>query len=425
MRRRILTAIVGVVLLSTIVLTLPLAVVLSHRKQADAVVELERAAERTAANIEPDIATSTAEIQLAKEESSVTVAVYDANGKRLAGEGPSRADAVTKTKGITTTDGTIGNERVLARPVIIDGERVATIRVAESLSEAAERTRADLLLLLAVDVAALVVAVTVGAILAGRLARPLREIRDDAVRLGGGDFTIGQRTSGVAEIDETSHAIADTAARLEAVLQRERTFSANASHQLRTPVTSMRLAVESELEMPRTDPHTVLNEVLGDLDRLETTIATLLAVARDIPREYAPVDLTTIEERLRGRWAQPLAARSRSLTITAANQPPARVSTQVLDEILDVLMDNALRHGTGPVHVVLGGPETGHLAISVADADEIDIDPDLIFQRRQRGVERHGLGLALARSLAEAEGGRLLLASAAPATFRLLLPDRA
>lgn len=422
MRRRILTAMVGVVMLSTVVLTLPLGIVLARRTQADAIVELERASERTAARLEPDLASSGVHIDLADEEQALSVAVYAADGRKLAGVGPATADAVTSGDGLVTTDGIVGPDRVLARPVVFDGKRIATVRVAEARSEVADRMRSDIALLIAFDLVAVAVAGTVGAVVSSRLSRPMRQIRDDAVRLGAGDFAIGERASGVAEIDQTSHALADTASRLEAVLERERTFSADASHQLRTPVTSMRLAVESELEQPRADREAVLHDVLADLDRLESTIGTLLAVARDLPRDYAPVPLGTIDALLRRRWATRIERQGRQLVTHVADRLPVRVSSDIVDEVLDVLVDNARRHGRGTISVDIGGGEPGHLVVRVRD--EGSIPPSLdVFRRRQQRAG-HGIGLALARSLAEAEGGRLLIESASPTGFRLLLPDR-
>jgi len=424
-RRRILTAIVGVVVLATAVLTLPLGLVIATRQKAKSVLELDRAAERTAAGLGPDVAQPGATIDLASEESALDVAVYDRSGRRLAGQGPDRADAVVRRPGIATSDGIVGSERVLARPVTIDERRIATIRVAEPVSETTAEVRRDLLLLLAVDAFAVVLAAAVGAVLAVRLARPLRAVRDDAVRLGNGDFAISSRTSGVAEVDETSDALADTAARLEAVLHRERTFSANASHQLRTPVTSMRLAVESELATPRDDPGVVLAEVLADLDRLESTISTLLAVARDLPRTYEPLDPAVVARRLGERWTARLARQGRELVVTATGTGGVRASPEVLDEILDVLVDNAARHGRGPIEVLIDAAAAGLLSVSVLDDGDAPLDRATLFQRRTPRGDRHGLGLALARSLAEAEGGRLVLSGTAPTSFRLVLPDRA
>jgi signal transduction histidine kinase len=424
MRIRILTAILGVVAVACVVLTLPLGISLAKRQQSDAIVELERAAERTAANLEPNLASTTVEeVEVSNEEGALTVGVYGADGSLIGGDGPARADAVSRAAGPTTRDGTVGSERVLARPVMVDGRKIATIRVAEPVAEAAAAARNDLLLLLGVDLIALAVAAVVGAILSGRLTRPLLAIRDDAVRLGDGDFTIGERTSGVTEIDQTSHALAHTAGRLEAGLQRERRFSSNASHQLRTPITSMRLAVESELAMPRDDHQRVLSGVLDDLDRLESTISTLLAVARDLPQTYEPVEVAAIGARVRSRWTQAGQRPDRTLRVTTSDRPAARVSVPVLDEIFDVLIDNALRHGTGPVEVTIGGDETDHLVATVSDAGRTPADTTTWFQRREPGPDRHGLGLAIARSLAEAEGGRLLVASGPATTFQLLLPE--
>ena len=318
--------------------------------------------------------------------------------------------------------GRAGGQVVLARPVTLNGHRVATIRVAEPLSETTDLIRRDLLVLLGVAALAVGLAAIVGSFLAERLARPLRAIRDDAVRLGDGDFAIAAGRTGMAEIDETAHALANTAERLESVLERERTFSANASHQLRTPVTSMRLAVESELQVPRTDSQMVLREVLTDLDRLEATIETLLAVARDIPLDRDAFDTETTASRILSRWEPPLTRGGRSLLVKASEQPPVKVSIAVFDEITDVLIDNAHRHGQGQIVVTVGGTDPGHVTLTVSDAGRMAAEPDSIFHRRHPDAERHGIGLALARSLAEAEGGRLVLTRSEPTTFRLLLP---
>lgn len=423
MRRRILTSIVGVVILTTLILTIPFAFTVASRNRANAVLELERAGERTAAGLPADLDTLDPRIQLPPEEPDLDVAVYDRSGRLLAGTGPTTADAITARPGIRTSQGTDAGQLVLARPITIGDRRVATVRVAESTREASSSTRRDLVLILVVDLLAVAVAVGVGWVLASRLNRPLADVRDDAVRLGSGDFAITPRPSGVGEIDQTSQALAETAGRLDAVLQRERTFSANASHQLRTPVTSLRLAVESELAVPRDDTQQVLHDVLGDLDRLEATIDTLLAVARDLPRRAEVLDVATLASGLRSRWGPSLEAVERGLSVFDHSGGPLRMSVTIVEEILNVLVDNAHRHGLGDVAVVLT-TDAENLLATVTDQGTITIDTSALFVRRQPGATHHGIGLALARSLAEAEGGRLVLVQTDPTAFRLILPSQ-
>lgn len=422
MRRRILLAIIGVTILATIVLTIPLAVIISNRENDDATRELDRIVERTAAGLPPSLTRPLEPIELPKVEATVRVAVYDSSGAKVAGRGPARVDRITASSKVVTVDGTLGDALIVARPVILNEERIGFIRASESLAETAARVRRDVLVLVAIDLVAVSLATAVGWVVAARLVRPLRVIRDDAVRLGNGDFSIHPSPSGVSELDETAEALAETARRLDNAMSREREFSANASHQLRTPITAMRLAIESEVMTPRADPSTVLNEALGEIDRLEATIETLLAVARDKPLHRQPIDVAMIVADITSRWNGPLAEAGRPLRVATMRQPSAHISADVLDQILVVLISNASAHGRGEVTIAFS-EDGSNLMVDVGDEGSIDRDQSQLFVRRDPGADGFGVGLALARALAESEGGRLLLARSAPTMFRLVLPD--
>ena len=87
-----------------------------------------------------------------------------------------------------------------------------------------------------------------------------------------------------------------------------------------------------------------------------------------------------------------------------------------------MLIENALAHGRGAVTVTFT-TRGSNIAVTVGDEGTVDRDPAELFVRRHPAAEDHGVGLALARSLAEAEGGRLTLTDVEPTTFLLLLPD--
>jgi signal transduction histidine kinase len=252
----------------------------------------------------------------------------------------------------------------------------------------------------------------------------VRRLRDAAVRLGDGDFTVTPPQSGLAELDDAADALATTARHLGRLVERERAFSADASHQLRTPLTSLRLTLETELLSPRSDPVPALEEALHDVDRIEATLTQLLALARDAPADRGPLALDAVLLAAEQRWRRPFAAAGRSLVVDAEDAVPlVHASAAALATVVDVLVENALEHGAGRVVLGAGAARPTGVSITVTDEGALNGDPSGVFERRAPDATGHGIGLALARSLAHAEGAKLRVARSAPTTFELLVPE--
>ena len=207
--------------------------------------------------------------------------------------------------------------------------------------------------------------------------------------------------------------------------ERWRAFGAQASHQLRTPLTGMRLSIESSLAIESSrgkesvESRAELRDILEQVERLESTVEDFLALAPR--RRTAPValDVTKIVEDLDGAWRSVVESAGRRLvTRVESPLPLMRCSDAAARQVLGVLIENALKHGTGAISVV-ARKVSGGVALEVSD-EGTGIQPGGP-RRRSDGT---GMGLDLARALAEAEGGRLLLRRRAPSpTVAFLVPS--
>jgi signal transduction histidine kinase len=193
---------------------------------------------------------------------------------------------------------------------------------------------------------------------------------------------------------------------------------------MRSALTGLRLRLES-ISVSSDDPDVVDDALaaLDQADRLTTTIDDLLRLART--GRYADAVTFDVTELVRRHLAdlQPRVDVSRrSLSFTASGRLRAIAAPGAVGQALDVLLDNALRHGTGRVDVEVAGSDA-YITITVCDQgsslSEADLD-ELFTEGRLGGV--HGIGLPLARTLIEADGGRLDLVASTPAAFRILVP---
>lgn len=350
-------------------------------------------------------------------------AVYDPSGRRIVGDAPAGSEALIQSAlrgGVV--DGQTDGRYAVALPVTDGNTVVGAVLATESDTILTAPIAVTWVAMTALALLALIVSWLLGRRQARILTRPLEDLATVAERLGDGDFGVRTVTVGMSEIDSLNRSINRTAARLGELLDRERTYTADASHQLRTPLTGLRFQLEAALEDPAVDPRQAIRDALVSTDRLEATITDLLALARDTPNPAELLDIESLIRNVQERWHGPLAQQGRPVhTAVAQLDGGSRASRAAVTQILDVLLDNAYRHGNGEVNVAVRN------AIDTIAIDVTNQGPAIIgggqemFQRRSSAATGHGIGLAFARTLANAEGGRLTLSRPTP-TFTLLLP---
>jgi signal transduction histidine kinase len=409
LKRRIVVSIVGVAVIAVMLLGVPLALAVEQFYAKQQVLYLDREAGEANRQIgSDDIKAGTAQIH---DKRTTRLAVYNARGVKLSGTGPDRADQpVARALDGDTGDGHNGRMTVVAVPVYENGRVVGAIRASEPRRFVVTQTLWTWAVMGLLALVALVVATLLARHQSRRLTRPIDDLVDAAERLGGGDFSVHPEPSGVPELDRVGAALDSTAERLGALVDRERSFTADASHQLRTPIAGLRVGIEGALMTPGRDARAALEEALVPLDQLEATVNDLLALARHPHAERYPLDLDRVLSALTDDWHRRPDRDGRGIVVEIESDlPHPLVAEAAIRQILRVLIDNAALHGAGDV-TLRSYEVPGGIAIDVRDEGPGLADSD-------------GMGLTLARRLAEAEGGRLRIEHAGPApVFRLLLP---
>ena len=426
MRRRIVGLTVLAAVLTTALFGIPLAVAAARYFIADEHNELEHIADTVALAASGDLMRSRDRAATSALEADTQVSVYDSSGLRLTGTGPATPGPLlgSATQG-TVTSGTINGRFAVAVPVSDGDTVVGAVLVTAGHAQVYRRIGEAWLAMFALAAAAVAAAWLLARRQVRRLTGPLDALTLAAERLGAGDFSVRTHPAGIAEIDSVNASLNRTADRLGALVERERTFTADVSHQLRTPLTGLRLGLEAALDDPAADPGPAMRDALVAADRLQATITDLLTLARDIPRAPTALDLDTLLQQIRERWNGVLAAEGRPLRIVQHPPlPPSPLSAPTALHTVDVLIDNARRHGHGAVTIT--ARDAGEvLAIDVAnEGPPITRDAQALFVRRSDDATGTGIGLALARSLAESEGARVTLTDPRQPTFTLFTPRR-
>lgn len=282
-----------------------------------------------------------------------------------------------------------------------------------------------LLPLIAIGLGLVVLAAGIGFVLARRIARPFGELADAADHLGQARFDVSLPHYSIPEAEAIGAALRRASAQLDVLVEREREFAANVSHQLRTPVTALRLTLEDLSMWPETPPAVVgeLTDSISELDRLSSAITEILDLSRGRRLgDAVDVDLSELVVEAVERWRPHFATAGRELAHEPTDSVLAHVVPGPVVQVLDVLLENASAHGQG--RVVVGARDLGrYLHLGVVDEGERSVGED-VFQRGAgaRDGQGHGLGLTIASQLAVSVGGYLTLADAPTTTFVLVLP---
>lgn len=278
-------------------------------------------------------------------------------------------------------------------------------------------------LVLVFGAVAVAAAVGVGLLQARAVAGPVVDLAERAEKLGSGQTRPPRTASGIAEVDRVAELLDSSADRVDRLLAAERQFASDASHQLRTPLTALSMRLEEIISAD--DPRVVREEAasaLAQVERLATVVEHLLDNVRQGRLRAGPVPLDDIVLQQVVEWEPAFGARGRSVRIAGSRGLVALATPNGLSQVLATLLENSLIHGGGTVTV--STRSTGiSLVVEVTDEGP-GVPAELgarIFERSVSGRRGTGLGLAVARELAEADGGRLELVRQKPPVFALFL----
>lgn len=256
------------------------------------------------------------------------------------------------------------------------------------------------------------------------LGDPLTELAVRAERLGAGESRFMPLDSGIGELDRISDVLSRSANQVTRNLAAERDFAADASHQLRTPLTALLMRLD---EIASTDDLAVVQEeaqvAIGQVERLSKVVDDLMGRTRVSDPTRPSVSLDAVLASLQREWQPAFAASKRSMRIHGERGLRVRATPMALGQIVSTLIENALAHGRGTVDIAArrAGPS---VVIEMGD-EGTGVPPAIAPHIFERSVSSSGsgLGLTLARDLAEDNGGRLELVSAQPAVFAVFLSE--
>ena len=301
------------------------------------------------------------------------------------------------------------------------------VTVEASDSYAADKVYGALILVGSAALLAVAVAVVLALMQARRLARPLEELARAADRLGSGAARPLGRRYGVLELDRVAEGLDGSAQRITDLLSAERDFAVDASHQLRTPLTALSMRLE-EMIAAADYPDVVREEgaaALAQTERLTDVVSQLLGRARrSIAGAPALASVDDIVAQQVNEWEPAFRRVSRRLEVTGAKGLHAYATPGGASQVIATLLDNALVHGAGVVTIRTSQTRRS-VVVEVRDEGS-GVPPELVPRIFERSVSGSpggtGLGLALARTVAAADGGQVVLVRPRPAVFALFLP---
>jgi two-component system, OmpR family, sensor kinase len=436
LRTRLLAAFAYVLVLVIVALEVPLVLNVSRRVDAEVEGQAAAQAQLVAASASGRMGDTIELRRIAREAArdlGGRVIVVDAQGRLVAdsagvetgayGDRPEIRTALQEgqiAQGRRFSD-TLGESLLFTAVPVVNGDsRVGAVRVTQNVDAIDQRVRRDVLGLIGIGLIALVLGLGFAWVLAGTLAWPLQRLAATARRVEAGDLEARAEPEGSSEHREVAHAFNDMTGRLGQVLAAQREFVANASHQLRTPLTGLQLRLESATLKAGPELAAELEAAEQEVRRLARLLTALLTLARegDRPPPRAAVSLGDAVEQAVERWGDRARSSGHELTAACREDAVAGASHEDLAIILDNLVENALNYSPSGTVTVECGRDGAEAYLAVLDEGP-GLEPgeeERIFERFARGsggrgAPGTGLGLALVVTLARRWGGSATIAN--------------
>jgi signal transduction histidine kinase len=438
LRATLLLALAYVLLLALIALGVPLAVSLRDRVDSEVKGQARSQADVVAATaselIDPPQKAGLGRLaRISADSVRGRVIVVDRNGRLLADSAgtalgrsyASRPEVRSALRGngeqISRNSETLGTEILAtAVPVLERGRPAGAVRITQSVAAVNRAVRTSLLDLAALAGVVLLLGLAAGALIARQIAKPIRRLDRAALEVAEGRLDTSVAIEGSSEQRSLGRAFNEMTQRIRRLLRVQQDFVADASHQLRTPLTGLRLRLENLAQRQKGDEEATaeLEASMREIDRLSQIVDELLLLSRagehELPGES--VDLGRAARRAAERWRHGAEERGLTLETRAENAGTTWCAPADLDRSLDALLENAIRYSpAGATVTVAAAP--GRIEICDEGPGLEQGEEEAVFERFRRGSAGRrgpggtGLGLPIARELTRQWGGEVSIAN--------------
>ncbi len=439
MTKRLLLSYLTIAAIVLVVLEIPLAIFYQQRETGRLTVDVERDA-TTLASLYEDALEREASIdpnaagRYAARSGARVVIVDDAGLSLIDTSGAAHRDFSTRPEIRSALGGRIatGKRRsdtlntdllYVAVPIASGGKVHGAVRLTMDTHAVTALVHRFWLGLAGVTAVVLAVMAGIGWTIARSVNRPLRKLHSSAARFATGDLAAAEPDPDAPpEIAALAATMNTMAQRLDLLLEEHRAFVADASHQLRTPLTALRLRLENlQSDLDGSGGAEDLSAAIDETNRLSVLVADLLKLARaEQTAAPEPVDLVELARERVDTWSAIADGAGIALDLTSPGDPVVvRAVHSGVEQILDNLVDNAITVSPADTRVsVTVSPGQREHRIVIADegpglTDELKAQAFDRFWRLDNSTPGTGLGLPIARALAEASGGSLLLQDSA------------